>query len=137
MRTCSYGIAQRMLGDDGTAEDVTQAAFLKLWTNPQAFRGGNFAGWLARVTRNCALDALRREMVRRTGTRAADAALEAWTDDAVLAELDGVRVRWAPAQLPRENREIARITALPLGTVKTRIRTGLLRLRQELREGSQ
>jgi hypothetical protein len=59
-----YGIARRMLGDDGTAEDVTQAAFLKLWTNPQAFRGGNFAGWLARVTRNCALDALRREAVR-------------------------------------------------------------------------
>jgi len=101
-----YGIARRILGDDGTAEDVTQAAFLKLWTNPQAFRGGNFDGWLARITRNCALDALRREAVRRTGTLAAGAGLEAWTDDVVLAERDGDRVRWALAQLPRENREL-------------------------------
>src|SRR5450631_1523563 len=46
-----YSIARRMLSDAEAAEDVTQAAFLKLWTNPGAFRGGHFSGWLGRVAR--------------------------------------------------------------------------------------
>jgi RNA polymerase sigma-70 factor (ECF subfamily) len=144
-----YGIARRMLPDAQAAEDVTQATFLKLWTSPEAFRGGHFSGWLGRVARNCAIDALRRRAVRREATTpAARAALEARTEDLALAKNDGDHVRRALERLPRENREliemgffagishseIARITALPAGTVKTRIRTGLRRLRAELEQ---
>ena len=76
------------------------------------------------------------------------AAVDARTDEVVLSDIDGDHVRWALARLPRENRELiemgffadithremAGITALPLGTVKTRIRTGLQRLRRELHD---
>jgi RNA polymerase sigma-70 factor (ECF subfamily) len=144
-----YGIARRMLPDAQAAEDVTQAAFLKLWTNPEAFRGGHFSGWLGRVARNCAIDALRRRAACREATApVAEAVLEARTDDLALSQIDGDHVRHALKRLPREHREliemgffagishseIARITAVPVGTVKTRIRTGLHRLRAELEQ---
>ena len=144
-----YGIARRMLPDAEAAEDVTQAAFLKLWTNPEAFRGGHFSGWLGRVARNCAIDALRSHAVRRESIALApEAVLEARTDDLALSKIDGDHVRHALQRLPREHREviemgffagishseIARTMALPVGTVKTRIRTGLRRLRAELEQ---
>lgn len=145
-----YGIARRMLSDAEATEDVTQAAFLKLWTNPESFRGGHFSGWLGRVARNCAIDALRRRAVcaAAIAPAAAEAALEARTDDLAMSKIDGDHVRRALERLPRENREliemgffagishseIARIMALPVGTVKTRIRTGVRRLRVELEQ---
>ncbi|HEY5341876.1 MAG TPA: sigma-70 family RNA polymerase sigma factor, partial [Candidatus Aquilonibacter sp.] len=54
-----YGVAMRMLSDAASAEDVTQAVFLKVWTSPELFHGGNFAAWIVRVARNRALDVLR------------------------------------------------------------------------------
>ena len=54
-----YGLALRMLGDVASAEDVTQAVFMKIWSAPERFKGGNFSGWLICVTRNCCLDVLR------------------------------------------------------------------------------
>jgi len=141
-----YGLAVRVLADPAGAEDVTQAVFLKLWTNPELFRGGNFAGWLARVARNRAVDVLRSRAVRSESdlpeALPADDALE----DRAFARLDAELVRAALAQLPDEQRslielgffggitqdQIARQTGLPLGTVKTRMRTGLRRLRNAL-----
>ena len=138
-----YGLAVRMLGDVATAEDVTQAVFLKVWSSPDLFRGGNFQAWLVRVTRNRALDVLR--------SRASHAELDLpealpetdSIEDVAFAHLDADRVRVALATLPPEQREpielgffggithdeIARRTGIPLGTVKTRIRNGLRRLR--------
>jgi RNA polymerase sigma-70 factor (ECF subfamily) len=140
-----YGIAMRMLGEASAAEDVTQAVFLKLWTSPQLFVSGNFAGWLVRVTRNRTLDIL------RTKSHAhAELPLQQPTDDLpedhAFAAIDAQRVRAALKQLPSEQREpielgffggithdeIARRTGVALGTVKTRIRTGLRRLRSTL-----
>jgi Sigma-70 region 2 len=96
-----YRIARRMLPDADGAEDVTRAAFLKLWTNPGAFRGGHFSGWLGRVARNCLIDALRCRAVRREAIApAADRAFEARIDDLVLFKLDGEHVRRALEPLP-------------------------------------
>jgi len=60
----AYGLAMRMLGDASTAEDVTQAVFVKVWSSPELFRTGNFGAWIARVTRNRALDVIRSRTVR-------------------------------------------------------------------------
>jgi len=144
-----YGIAFKMLGDPSAAEDLAQAVFLKVWSSPEAFGGGNFGAWIARVTRNRALDVLRSRATRPETEMPANIPLEGSLDESVFARLDGERVRSALAALPDEQRrpielgffggmthdEIARRSGLPLGTVKTRIRAGLKKLRVSL-EGS-
>jgi RNA polymerase sigma-70 factor, ECF subfamily len=144
-----FGIGLRMLGDPSIAEDLTQTVFMKIWTAPEAFRGGSFVAWVSRVARNRALDLLRSRAVHPESEFPADLPLEGALDDDVLAGLDAQRVRDALAALPSEQRglielgffggvthqELARRTETPLGTVKTRIRTGLRRLRETLGEG--
>lgn len=141
-----YGVALRMLGDAGSAEDVTQAVFLKIWGSPGLFRSGSFAAWVARVTRNRALDEIRRRRLRPEGELAESMPMEEILEDTVLARVNAEHARDALAQLPVEQREpielgffdgitheeIARRTGVPLGTVKTRIRSGLRRLRVAL-----
>jgi RNA polymerase sigma-70 factor, ECF subfamily len=141
-----YGLALRILGDNVGAEDVTQAVFLKIWSDPERFRGGNFGAWIARVTRNRALDVVRGATVRGESELPESLRIDDAFEDTALALIDAARVREALAQLPREQREpielgffggatqeqIARQTGLPLGTVKTRIRTGLRKLRSSL-----
>ncbi len=138
-----YGIGLRMLGDAPAAEDLTQAVFLKIWNAPEAYSAGNFGGWIARVARNRALDILRSRSVRVEAELPSDVASEDALDDLVIARVEGVQVRAALAALPEEQRslielgffggvtheELARRTATPLGTVKTRIRSGLRKLR--------
>jgi len=141
-----FGIGLRMLGDPTMAEDLTQTVFLKIWTTPDAFRGGSFVAWVSRVTRNRALDVLRSRAVRPEAEIPADLPLEGALDDDVFRRLDAQRVRDALALLPPEQRglielgffggvthqELARRTDTPLGTVKTRIRSGLRRMRETL-----
>jgi RNA polymerase sigma-70 factor (ECF subfamily) len=143
-----FGIALRIAADASLAEDVTQSIFLKLWTSPETFREGNFAGWLSRVTRNRTLDAVRSRANRPTAEITADVPAEASTDATVFANIDAQRVRGALSALSEEQRtpiemgffagitheEIAQRTGIPLGTIKTRIRTGLRRLREALSE---
>lgn len=142
-----YGVAFRMLGQVSGAEDVTQAVFLKIWSAPETYTAGNFPAWIARMTRNRCLDVL------RSGSRAVAELPPHLVDDDSLEErafaaIDGARVRAALLQLPPEQRdliesgffggvtheELARRFNVPLGTVKTRIRTGLRRLRGALGE---
>lgn len=141
-----FGIALRMLADTTMAEDLTQTVFLKLWSSPDSFRDGNFGAWISRVTRNRALDVLRSRASKVEGEIPVDIAAEGSIDDVIFAKLDSQRVRAALAALPTEQREpielgffggvtheeIAARTGIPLGTVKTRIRSGLRRLRGEL-----
>ena len=142
-----FGIALRVLGDATMAEDCTQSVFLTLWQRPDRFREGAFTAWLARVARNRALDTVRARAARPEGEMpATDVPLDASVDDEVFARLDAARVRDALAALPEEQRslieagffggvthqELAARTGTPLGTVKTRIRTGLRRLRERL-----
>ncbi len=143
-----FGIALRITGDAALAEDVTQAIFLKLWSAPEAFREGNFTAWLSRVTRNRTLDAMRSRALRPTAEIPVDLPAEGSTDATVFARIDAQRVRGALASLGEEQRtpielgffggitheEIARRTGVPLGTIKTRIRTGLRRMRDALSE---
>jgi RNA polymerase sigma-70 factor (ECF subfamily) len=140
-----YGVAMRMLGDVAAAEDVTQAVFLKIWSAPQLFESGNFAGWLVRITRNRALDLLRSKSYRHEDLPEAQPA-EEMLEETAFAHIDADRVRAALAQLPDDQRtlietgffggvtheEMARRLGIPLGTVKTRIRAGLRKLRSAL-----
>lgn len=140
-----YGIAHRMLGDAATAEDVTQAVFLKIWSSPELYHSGNFAGWIVRMTRNRALDLLRSKSHNTAELPEQQPASED-LEERAFAAIDGTLVRNALKQLPPEQRapielgffggitheEISRRTGVPLGTVKTRIRAGLRRLRTAL-----
>jgi len=143
-----FGIALRMTGDTTMAEDVTQAVFLKIWSAPEVFREGNFTAWLSRVARNRALDFLRSRTIRAADEIPLDLPAGGSVDDAIFERLDAQRVRAALQGLSEEQRvpielgffggithdEIARRTGIPLGTIKTRIRTGLRRLRDALGE---
>jgi len=140
-----YGVALRVLGDTSAAEDVVQEVFLQLWRNPQAFDAdrGKLAPWLAVIARNRAIDLLRKrpmeddidELPISTGVDLEDEAAQ---------RLAISKVRGVLGQLPAGQRrllemaffeglthtEIATKTGEPLGTVKTRIRSGLLALRK-------
>lgn len=142
-----YSIALRVLSDTAAAEDVVQEVFMQLWRNPKAFDAnrGSLPAWLAVITRNRAIDALRK---RRPEDDWSDVAIAVKADlagdterkraiEKVRATLGGMP---APQRLALEmaffegltHVEIAEKTGSPLGTVKTRIRAGLTALRQAL-----
>ncbi|HEY1655059.1 MAG TPA: sigma-70 family RNA polymerase sigma factor [Candidatus Tumulicola sp.] len=141
-----YGVALRMLGEGAAAEDVTQTVFLKVWNSPALYRGGNFGAWIVRITRNRALDVLRGRTARNEIEFPETLPEGEPIEDAAFAHLDAERVRRALAALPAEQREpielgffggitheeIARRCGIPLGTIKTRIRAGLQKLRAAL-----
>jgi RNA polymerase sigma-70 factor (ECF subfamily) len=142
-----YAVALRVLQDTGAAEDVLQDIFMQLWRNPGAFDSsrGNMAAWLAVIARNRAIDALRK---RRPQDDIEDVIVSVETDLASEADRSRAmeKVRGALQAMPSPQRsalemayfeglthtEIAEKTGDPLGTVKTRIRTGLLLLRKVL-----
>jgi RNA polymerase sigma-70 factor (ECF subfamily) len=139
-----YGVALRILQDTGAAEDLLQDIFLQLWRRPDAFDSsrGTLGAWLAVIARHRSIDRLRQ---RRPETDIEDCVLASATDLRDETErslvIDKVRVvmgEMAPGQ--REamemaffqgltHTEIAEQTGEPLGTVKTRIRSGLQMLR--------
>ena len=143
-----YGVAMRMLGDISSAQDVTQAVFLKVWSSPDLFVGGNFAGWIVRVARNRCLDMLRSRSSHQESELPESLPETEAIEDIAFARLDAALVRQALTTLPPEQREpielgffggitheeIARRTGTPLGTVKTRIRIGLRKLRVALED---
>ena len=140
-----YSVALRVLGDTGAAEDILQEVFMQLWRNPGLFDSsrGNLGAWLAVISRNRAIDGLRR---RKPETDIADIVLSVEIDMAGEAERSAAmgKVRSALEAMPVPQRaalemayfeglshsEIAAKTGEPLGTIKTRIRSGLLALRR-------
>jgi RNA polymerase sigma-70 factor (ECF subfamily) len=148
------GLAAGVVRDRGRAEDVAQEAFLRAWRHAGSYdaRRGSVATWLLTITRNLAIDSMRVERARPVST----------TEDIDLASLrvdhrpgpvdlatasdELRRVSEAMVLLPVEQRravllaslhgrtakEIAELEGIPLGTAKTRIRSALLRLRDEL-----
>lgn len=142
-----YSVALRVLGDTGAAEDVLQEVFLQLWRNPAAFDSnrGSLGAWLAVIARNRAIDTLRK---RKPETDAEEVVLSVEIDLESETERRRIleKVRGVINGLPEDQRkalelaffeglthtEIAAKTAQPLGTIKTRIRTGLLALRKAL-----
>jgi RNA polymerase sigma-70 factor (ECF subfamily) len=140
-----YSVALRVLGDTGRAEDVLQEVFMQLWRNPGVFDSsrGNLGAWLAVIARNRAIDLIRK---RQPETDIADVIVSVEPDMAGDAERARAmeKVRGALEDMPTAQRsalemayfeglthtEIAAKTGEPLGTIKTRIRAGLLALRK-------
>jgi RNA polymerase sigma-70 factor (ECF subfamily) len=140
-----YAVALRVLSDGSAAEDILQDVFIQLWRNPQTFNAsrGSLAAWLAVIARNRSIDQLRkrRPEVEATETVASvDSNLESAAERNQAIE----KVRAVLAGMSAEQRaalemaffeglthvEIAGKTGQPLGTVKTRIRSGLLAVRK-------
>jgi RNA polymerase sigma-70 factor (ECF subfamily) len=142
-----YSVALRVLQDTGAAEDVLQDIFMQLWRNPGAFDAsrGNMGAWLAVIARHRAIDRLRR---RRPENDIEDVVVSVEPDLATEADrsrtLDRIRVALRTMPPPQRSAlemayfeglthvEIAEKTGEPLGTIKTRIRTGLFSLRKVL-----
>lgn len=147
------GLCQRILGDTGEAEEVLQEVFLWVWRSASKFDAsrGSVLAWLLVGTRSRAIDRLR---TRRPGARAGLRSVETVPDTASGedVEADSASRQWesqcrsAIAELPEEQRralelayfdglthqEISERTGTPLGTVKTRVRLGLMKLRDRI-----
>lgn len=151
-----YSLAHRILNDAGEAQDIVQDVFLQVWQKAAAYEEtrGSVFGWTATLTRNRAIDRLR--MRKRRGELLAEAAPDLQPAPAQPADTDSAGSLWvqekagavraALAQLAPEQQqsiELAFFSGLtqqevaarlnePLGTIKARIRRGLLKLREIL-----
>lgn len=157
-----YGLSLRMLGDPASAEDVAQDAFIRAWQRLETFRGGSFRSWLFTIAANRARDELRRrrrrpalsldearddpdradidppdagptahELVEQAELRRAlEAALRTLPDDwrevVVLADIQGLNYA-----------EVATVTGIPVGTVKSRLSRARGRLRDVIRDSAE
>ncbi|MGA2615840.1 MAG: sigma-70 family RNA polymerase sigma factor [Spirochaetia bacterium] len=151
-----YGLALRIIGDQEAAEEICQDVFLRAWEKADTYRleKAQVRTWLARIARNRAIDVLRRRGSREARARDAweemkSAALETRTEPSPSLENEDLRARISGAilSLPQEqraalslaffqgqtHRQIAEITGEPLGTIKSRIRGAMLRLREVLK----
>ena len=142
-----YGVALRVLRNAAAAEDVVQEVFLQLWRNPASFdpQRGRLAPWLAVITRHKAVDSLRKLKFEADSSETPLFDPLA-TEASVHTSADANRARRLMAQLPTEQRQVLELAFLdglthveiadrlrqPLGTIKSRIRLGLLSLRKEL-----
>jgi len=152
-----YSVALRVLADPALAEDTAQDVFLRLWRTPQAYdpARGKFSSWLVSVARNRAVDEVRmrgRRRLREVGDNASiDDPPDSRAEDpqlAVQVQADRLAVRRALAQLPADQRtalemayfsgltqqEISERLQQPLGTIKTRTRLAMRKLRVILGE---
>lgn len=150
-----FAMVRRVGVDDASAEDVVQEVFLALWRNPGRYdpARGAFGSWLLTLAHHKAVDAVHRETAIRRRTVPASPNSEEWSTrpgpGADQPALDGVaagQVRDALGRLPAEQREalalayyggytqreVASLTAVPLGTVKSRMFAGVRRLRDVL-----
>jgi RNA polymerase sigma-70 factor (ECF subfamily) len=150
-----YSMALNTVGDAAMAEEITQDVYLRIWNKAATYQSnqGKVTTWIVSITRYRAIDMIRRLSVRPEGNRADWAEGEAFDaadpldieEEVEIADRKQ-RVRQAVAELPEEQRaalslaffqgythsEIADILNEPLGTVKTRIRLGMQKLRQTL-----
>jgi RNA polymerase sigma-70 factor (ECF subfamily) len=153
-----FGLIQRIVRDRAEAEEILQDVFVRVWTRAESYdpRLGRPTPWLVRLARNRAIDRLRARRIRDgagspalypSTTDPAASGTDIRTPEAVV--VDGERrgtVMEALAGLPADQRrlieaaffegythsELAKRFGLPLGTVKTRIRAGMVAMRQRL-----
>jgi RNA polymerase sigma-70 factor, ECF subfamily len=148
-----YGLARRVLNNESEAQDVTQEVFLRLWNQPDRFDPGrgSLRAFLLAQSHARAVDAIRSLNARRareakdaqrTASAEYDVSHEAW--DLALAD----KVSGALADLPKDERraielayfdgrtyvEVAELLDAPEGTIKSRIRNGMRRMRATLVE---
>ncbi|MFN8530711.1 MAG: sigma-70 family RNA polymerase sigma factor [Anaerolineae bacterium] len=146
-----YSLAYRILQNSTLAEEVTQDTFLKVWQRTSQWDSskGKLKSWLLKITQYGAIDRLRQEhrqpSVHESPIDETDETLlMGKSDQSVAGWQDEMALRMLITQLPREqstlielaffqgmtHTDIAEATHIPLGTVKTRLRTGLHRLRE-------
>jgi RNA polymerase sigma-70 factor (ECF subfamily) len=151
-----YGLAWRLLGDADQAADATQDAFIHAYRAMGSYRGGIFRSWLLRITANASYDILRRQQRRPTSPlpdpqegapELPDVAAVNPVTEATRSEMYR-HLEVALAKLPEDQRiaivlcdvygmdynEVSAMTRSALGTVKSRIHRGRLRLRELLAE---
>jgi RNA polymerase sigma factor (sigma-70 family) len=143
-----YGLALTMLRDRGLADEVAQETFVRAWRHAETYdaRRGRVPAWLLTIARNLAVDRARLRTAMPVDPDVIAAQLEL-DGEATTADVpERQRVREAVRALPDDQRrtlvlamyagktaqEISELDGVPLGTVKTRIRTAMLRLRQTL-----
>ncbi len=143
-----YGLAWTMLRDDDLADDAAQETFVRAWRHAAGYdaRRGRVAAWLLTIARNVAIDRAQMRRVASVDPDLIASRLDLSGEDAMpdIGERD--RLHRALAALPDEQRralvlavyagktarEISELDGAPLGTVKTRIRTAMLTLRETL-----
>jgi len=152
-----YNVAYRILGDEDAAADATQDAFLSAFRALDSFRGGSFKAWILRIVTNGCYDQLRRKQRQPSSSLEAllvgPGAHNAFVDHTENPEAYAMRmdlsriIQEGLRTLPPEQRvtvilsdiqglhykEIAEITGVELGTVKSRLSRGRARLRDYLR----
>ena len=154
-----FSLALRVVRHQVLAEEVTQDVFLKLWQQPERWDPalGQFSSWLLTITRNAAIDRLRKEQRHMTPNNAAAEPLFEQATEAPISDdplwFEGQILARLIKELPTEQRQLVELAfyqgythselaeglQLPLGTVKTRLRSGLQKLRtlwEEMHSGS-
>ena len=147
-----FGLALAIVGERATAEEVAQETFVRAWRHAGGYdpRRGAVASWLLTIARNTAVDASRQNRSRPMDP---DSILALANSDPgpnpeerAMIEQDVSSLRHAMTALPEDQRralvmatfggmtvrEIADAEQIPLGTAKTRIRSGMLKLRTAL-----
>jgi RNA polymerase sigma-70 factor, ECF subfamily len=147
-----YGLALRITGDDASAQDAVQDAFVSIWRNASRFDASRASArsWMLAIAHHRAIDTVRRRRPlspipeTESSVPAALVVPDAWAE--VTARLDAAMIRRALDRLSAVQREVLELayfagltqqdiaarTGTPLGTVKSRARLGLLALRTEL-----
>jgi RNA polymerase sigma-70 factor (ECF subfamily) len=150
-----FSLAYQVTNDSAVAEEITQEVFLQIWNKATSYQSaqGKVTTWITSVARHRAIDSLRRRGARPEGhqvdfeDREGPELVEpTGVEEQVEFSQRSQAVRRAMTQLPREqqkalalayfkgltHQEIAQLTGEPLGTVKTRIRLAMLKLKQLL-----
>lgn len=143
-----YGLALTMLRDRGLADEVAQETFVRAWRHAETYdaRRGRVPAWLLTIARNLAVDRARLRTATPVDPDVIAAQLELDGEATTADVAERQRVREAVRALPDDQRrvlvlamyagktaqEISELDDVPLGTVKTRIRTAMLKLRQTL-----
>lgn len=145
----AFGLAYRIMNDNGAAEDVVQDAFLSAWRSARSYdpSKGGVRSWLLTIVRNRAIDRLRSATrTQETSLDAIERAAAADATDMVSRDAEHQEVQRGFSTLPEPQRrtialayfgglthvEIAQRMGVPLGTVKGRMRMGLEKMRTYL-----
>ena len=150
-----FSLALKILNDRAAAEEVVQEVFVKVWRRARDYRAerGKFSSWLTGITHHYAIDELRRRRVRPAASNDENDAADVIDDepapsDRALQSLEHRRIVDALNAIPMEQRraielayfegytqqEIGEKLGEPLGTIKTRMRLGMRKLKALLED---